>query len=78
LPHNGGETLTSRTVDGVTTIDYLRNGNETIVSVFSTTVAAQHAIEEEARMGDAHDQRVGRVLYNDDGPARKVIAACIH
>jgi hypothetical protein len=65
------------TVDGVTTITYLQRGGETLVSVFPSVGAAKEAMDAEARIGDAHDQRVQNVLYGGGGSAAAAVEACL-
>jgi hypothetical protein len=65
------------TVDGVTTITYLQRGGETIVSVFPSVAAAKEAMDAEARIGDAHDQRVKNVLYGGGGSAAAAVEPCL-
>ena len=65
------------TVDGVTTITYLQRGGETIVSVFPSVAAAKEAMDAEARIGDAHDQRVKNVLYGGGRSAAAAVAQCL-
>ncbi len=66
------------TVEGVTTIDYVHGGDETVVTVFPTVKDAQHAMVEEARMGDAHDQRTANVLHSGGGAVEAAVVACLH
>jgi hypothetical protein len=65
------------TVDGVTTITYAQRDGETLVSVFPSVGAAQDAMDAEARIGDAHDQRVGNVTYGGGGSATAAVEACL-
>jgi hypothetical protein len=65
------------TVDGVTTITYLQRGGETLVSVFPSEDAAKDAMAAEARIGDAHDQRVRNVLFGGGGSAAAAVEACL-
>ena len=65
------------TVDGVTTITYLQRGGETIVSVFPSVGGAKDAMDAEARIGDAHDQRVQNVLYGGGGSVASAVEACL-
>jgi hypothetical protein len=65
------------TVDGVTTITYIQRGGETLVSVFPSVGAAKEAMEAEARIGDAHDQRVLNVLYGGGGSAAAAVETCL-
>jgi len=65
------------TVEGVTTITYLQRGGETIVSVFPSVGAAKDAMDAEARIGDAHDQRVQNVLYGGGGGVSAAVEACL-
>jgi len=65
------------TVDGVTTITYLQRAGETLVSVFPSVGAAKEAMDAEARIGDAHDQRVQNVLYGGGGSAAAAVEACL-
>jgi hypothetical protein len=66
------------TIEGVTTIDYVHAGAETVVSVFPSVNDAQHALDEEARMGDAHDIRTRNVLHSGGGRVEEAVAACAH
>ena len=72
-----GDRVLESTVDGVTTITYLQRGGETIVSVFPSVGAAKEAMDAEARIGDAHDQRVQNVLYGGGGSAAAAVEACL-
>jgi hypothetical protein len=65
------------TVDGVTTITFVQGGGETLVSVFPSASAAKDALEAEARIGDAHDQRVQNVLYGGGDSAATAVEACL-
>ena len=65
------------TVEGVTTITYLQQGGETIVSVFPSVGAAKEAMDAEARIGDAHDQRVQNVLYGGGGSVAAAVETCL-
>jgi hypothetical protein len=64
-------------VDGVTTFTYMQGGGETPVSVFPSEAAAKDAAEAEARMGDAHDQRLRNVLYGNGGSVGAAVEACL-
>ena len=72
-----GARVLESTVEGVTTITYLQHGGETIVSVFPSVGAAKDAMDAEARIGDAHDQRVQNVLYGGGGSAAAAVEACL-
>jgi hypothetical protein len=65
------------TVVGVTTITYLQGGGETIESVFPSVGAAKEAMDAEARIGDAHDQRVQNVLYGGGGSTTAAVKTCL-
>jgi hypothetical protein len=65
------------TVDGVTTITYLQRAGETLVSVFPSVGAAKEAMDAEARIGDAHDQREQNVLYGGGGSVAAAVEACL-
>ena len=65
------------TVEGVTTITYYHRGSETTVSVFSSDDDAKQAELAEALLGDAHDRRVGNVLYSGGGAAEEAVTACL-
>jgi hypothetical protein len=77
LPRGAVDRITSSTVEGVTTITYVHRGSETTVSVFASQDDAKQAELAEARLGDAHDRRVGNVLYSGGGAAETAIAACL-
>ena len=77
LPPGAVDRVTSSTVEGVTTITYVRRGSETSVSVFASDADAKEAELAEARLGDAHDRRVGNVLYSGGGAAEEAIVACL-
>jgi hypothetical protein len=77
LPRGAVDRITSSTVEGVTTITYVHRGSETTVSVFASQDDAKQAELAEARLGDAHDRRVGNVLYSGGGAAEAAIAACL-
>jgi hypothetical protein len=65
------------TADGVTTLDYLQGGGETLVSVFPSQGAAKEALAAEARIGDAHDERIRNVLYGGGGSLAAAVEACV-
>jgi hypothetical protein len=69
--------VTESTVEGVTTITYVQRGGETLVSVFPSTAAAKDALAAEARLGDAHDERLRNVLYGGGGPPAAAVEACL-
>ena len=77
LPRGAVDRVASSTVEGVTTITYVHRGRETSVSIFASEADAKHAELAEARLGDAHDRRVGNVLYSGGGAAEAAIAACL-
>jgi len=77
LPKGAVDRITSSTVEGVTTITYVHRGSETTGSVFASQDDAKQAELAEARLGDAHDRRVGNVLYSGGGAAEAAIAACL-
>ena len=77
LPPGAVDRVSSSTVEGVSTITYLHRGSETTVSVFASQDDAKEAELAEARLGDAHDRRVGNVLYSGGGAAEAAIAACL-
>jgi hypothetical protein len=61
----------------VTTIVYDHRGSETTVSVFGSEDDAKQAELAEARLGDAHDHRLGNVLYGGGGAAEEAVIACL-
>ncbi len=77
LPPGAVDRVAASTVEGVTTITYYHRGSETTVSVFSSDDDAKQAELAEARLGDAHDRRVGNVLYSGGGAAEEAVAACL-
>ena len=77
LPRGAVDRVASSTVEGVTTITYSHRGSETSVSIFASEADAKQAELAEARLGDAHDRRVGNVLYSGGGAAEAAIAACL-
>ena len=77
LPRGAVDRVAASTVEGVTTITYVHRGSETTVSIFASEADAKQAELAEARLGDAHDRRVGNVLYSGGGAAEAAIAACL-
>jgi hypothetical protein len=77
LPAGAVDRVAASTVEGVTTITYVRRGGETTVSVFASEDDAKQAELAEARLGDAHDRRVGNVLYSGGGAPEEAVAACL-
>ena len=77
-PAGAVDRVASSTVEGVTTITYVHRGSETTVSIFASEDDAKEAELAEARLGDAHDRRVGNVLYSGGGAAEEAIVACLH
>ena len=77
LPHGAVDRTGVSTVEGVTTLDYVHNGAETVVTVFPSAKDAEHGLEEEARIGDAHDERVRNVLYSGGGVVQEAVVACL-
>jgi ABC-type glycerol-3-phosphate transport system substrate-binding protein len=77
LPAGAVDRVGSSTVEGVTTITYVHHGSETSVSIFGSEADAKEAELAEARLGDAHDRRVGNVLYSGGGAAEAAITACL-
>jgi hypothetical protein len=77
LPPGAVDRFFTSTEQGVTTLNYFRRGSETVATVFESTDAAKAAMEAEARIGDAHDQRRGNVLYGGGGAAERAIVACL-
>jgi hypothetical protein len=77
LPAGAVDRTIVSTVEGVTTIDYVHNGAETVVTVFPSAKEAAHGLEEEARLGDAHDQRTRNVLYGGGGVVEDAVVACL-
>ena len=77
LPPGAVDRVASSTVEGVTTITYVHRGSETSVSIFASEADAKQAELAEARLGDAHDRRVGNVLYSGGGAAEAAITACL-
>ena len=65
------------TEEGVTTLDYVHRGSETIVTIFASAADAEAAEKAEARLGDAHDRRLGNALYSGGGAAETAIVACL-
>jgi hypothetical protein len=77
LPPGAVERTTVSTVEGVTTIDYVHGGAETVVTVFPSVQEAAHGLEQEARLGDAHDKRTRNVLYGGGGVIEDAVVACL-
>lgn len=77
LPPGAVDRVVSSTVEGVTTITYVHHGGETSVSIFASEADAKEAELAEARLGDAHDRRVGSVLYSGGGAAETAITTCL-
>jgi hypothetical protein len=77
LPAGAVDRVATSTVEGVTTITYVHSGSETTVSVFASEDDAKQAELAEARLGDAHDRRVGNVLYSGGGAPEEAVAACL-
>ena len=77
LPAGAIDRTTVSTVEGVTTIDYVHDGAETVVTVFPSVEEAQHGLDEEARMGDAHDTRTRNVLHSGGGAVEDAVVACV-
>jgi hypothetical protein len=65
------------TEEGVTSLTYLRRGDETIVTIFKSSDDAIAAVEAEARIGDAHDKRIDNVLYNGGGSVVTTLTSCL-
>jgi hypothetical protein len=65
------------TAQGVTTVDYVHNGAETVMTIFKTPKDAQTALDAEARIGDAHDKRIDNVLYSGGGAVEDAIVRCL-
>jgi hypothetical protein len=77
LPPGAVDRTIVSTVEGVTTIDYVHRGAETVVTVFASVKDAQHGLEEEARLGDAHDRRTRNVLHGGGGVVEDAVVACL-
>jgi hypothetical protein len=77
LPPGAVDRTVVSTVEGVTTIDYVHAGAETVVTVFPSVKDAEHGLEEEARIGDAHDERRKNVLYSGGGAIEAAVVACL-
>jgi hypothetical protein len=77
LPPGAVDRSTVSTVEGVTTIVYAHGGAETVVTVFPSVQEAAHGLEEEARLGDAHDRRMRNVLYGGGGAVEDAVVACL-
>ncbi len=65
------------TIEGVTTLTYTLHGGETLISIFPSESAAKDAAAAEARIGDAHDQRLRNVMYSAGGSTAAAVAACL-
>jgi hypothetical protein len=76
LPAGAVDRVVTSTEEGVTSLIYYHAAGQTVVSVFKTAGDAQHALEAEARIGDAHDRRVGSVLYSGGGAIEAAVVAC--
>jgi hypothetical protein len=77
LPPGSVDRTIVSTVEGVTTIDYVHGGAETVVTVFPSVKDAAHGLDEEARLGDAHDRRTRNVLYGGGGAVEDAVVACL-
>jgi hypothetical protein len=76
LPAGAVDRVVTGTEEGVTSTNYYRRGNETAVSVFPSVDDAVKAEAAEARLGDAHDRRIGNVLYSGGGAVEDAVVAC--
>jgi hypothetical protein len=65
------------TEEGVTSVNYTRNGDEITMSVFPSPADAMAAEKAEARLGDAHDRRLKNVLYSGGGVIEAAIVECV-
>ena len=77
LPSGAVDRTIVSTVEGVTTIDYVHRGAETVVTIFPSVEEAQHGLDEEARLGDAHDRRTRNVLHGGGGVVEDAVVACL-
>ena len=76
LPRGAYDKVVASSEEGVVSLDYVRRGDETTVSIFPSESDAADAIAAEARLGDAHDQRVRNVLVNGGGAIEAAVRAC--
>ena len=77
LPPGSVDRVSATTEQGVTTLNYVHRGSETMVTIFKSEADAEAAEKAEARLGDAHDRRVGNALYSGGGAAERAIVACL-
>jgi hypothetical protein len=77
LPAGAVDRVFVNTEEGVTSVNYFRNGSETDMSVFPSVDDAVAAEQAEARLGDAHDRRLKNVLYSGGGPVEAAIVQCV-
>ena len=76
-PRGSVDRFFTSTEQGVTSLSYFHRGSETVASVFESADDAKAAMEAEARIGDAHDQRIANVLYGGGDAAERAIVACL-
>jgi hypothetical protein len=76
LPRSAYDRVVASTEEGVVSLNYFRSGAETAVSIFPSESDAVEAKAAEARLGDAHDQRVRNVLVNGGGAIEAAVRAC--
>ncbi len=77
VPPGAVDRVFSNTEEGVTSINYFHHGAETDLTIFKSVADAEAAERAEARLGDAHDRRVGNVLYSGGGAVAQAIAGCL-
>ena len=77
VPPGAVDRTSVSTAEGVTSFDYMHAGDEVVVSVFPSVKDAEHALEEEARIGDAHDTRTRNVLHSGGGVVEKAVVDCL-
>jgi hypothetical protein len=76
LPRDAVDRVVVSEEAGVTSLNYFHHGAEVDVSVFATDADAIAAEQAEARLGDAHDRRIGNVLYGGGGVVEAAVVHC--
>jgi len=76
LPRSAYDRVVATSEEGVVSLNYFRRGEETAVSIFPGESDAVEAKAAEARLGDAHDQRIRNVLVNGGGAIETAVRAC--
>lgn len=77
LPVGSAVRTDSSTVEGVTTARFFdRGGSEIELTIFKTVNGAKQAEAAEARIGDAHDRRVGNMLYTGGDDVARAVSSC--